>query len=124
MTALVIVDHGSKREAANRMLQQMCELVLGQAAGRYMCVRPAHMELAEPTLGQAIDACVADGATTVIISLLFLAPGRHATADIPALVAESATAHPGLEIHLAEPLGLDALLADLLIKRADQARSG
>jgi hypothetical protein len=40
-------------------------------------VEPAHMELAEPSIGTAFKCCVEQGATRVIICPYFLFPGRH-----------------------------------------------
>ena len=58
-------------------------------------VQPAHMELAEPSIATAFDACVAAGATTVVVAPYFLGPGRHWDSDIPALAAAAAAVIPG-----------------------------
>ena len=49
------------------------------------------MELAEPSLAQAYEACVAQGAKSVVCHPFFLSPGRHATEDIPLMLAEAAS---------------------------------
>ena len=68
-------------------------------------VEAAHMELAEPSVGTAVDACVATGATTVVIAPYFLWPGNHWDRDIPALAAEACDPHPGVRHLVAAPLG-------------------
>ena len=60
--------------------------------GVHRIVEPAHMELAEPSLETAFDACVAAGATTVVIAPYFLGPGQHWDRDIPALAAAACRA--------------------------------
>lgn len=87
-------------------------------------VEPAHMELAEPSISQAIDRCVAQGASSVVVSLFFLSPGRHSTSDIPRLVTEAMARHPGLSCKVSEALGLDQRLAELLHARVLEALHG
>ena len=97
------------------MLEAMAELYRSHCgAGR---VEVAHMELAEPTLAQAVDRCVAEGAREIVISLFFLSPGRHSQQDIPALVAEASARHPHVRVRMSAPLGLDTRLAELMHQR-------
>ena len=51
--ALLIVDHGSTREEANRMLESVAEILRRQRPD--LIVEIAHMELAEPTLDQGLE---------------------------------------------------------------------
>ena len=76
-----------------------------------------HMELAAPTIGEAFDRCVAQGATLVVVHPYFLSPGRHSTADIPRMTAEAAARHPGVRFHVTQPLGLDEKIAALMVQR-------
>lgn len=79
------------------------------------------MELAEPTISQAVAACVALGATRVIIAPYFLSKGRHIQDDIPALVRAAQEEYPQVECIMAEPLGIDPLLAQLIETRVATA---
>ncbi|MGO8869881.1 MAG: CbiX/SirB N-terminal domain-containing protein [Acidimicrobiales bacterium] len=112
---VIIVDHGSRRDEANRRH----EAFVGEwrARGHYAVVEPAHMELAEPSIGTAFDACVAAGATTVVIAPYFLWPGSHWDRDIPTLAAEAATRHPGVRYLVTAPLGPHPLLGDIVEQR-------
>ena len=78
------------------------------------------MEIAQPTISQAIAACVARGATTVIVAPYFLSQGRHVQQDIPALVQEARAQHPGVECVIADPIGVDPLMAQLIDVRISQ----
>ncbi len=49
------------------------------------------MELAEPSIGTAFEACVAAGATTIVVAPYLLWPGNHWERDIPALATEAST---------------------------------
>lgn len=114
--AILIVDHGSRRDEANRMLERVAELVRAEA-GPDVVVHVAHMELAEPTIDQGFAACVADGATQVVVHPFMLAPGRHATEDILRMAEEAARAHGGLQWRVTEPLGPHPLLARIILDR-------
>lgn len=83
----------------------------------------AHMELAEPTLGQAFGAAVAAGAEHVFVFPYFLSPGRHSRQDIPRMCAEVANAHPGVRWHCSGPIGLDPLLGELILRRVNRCES-
>lgn len=80
-------------------------------------VEGAHMELAEPTISQAFDACVRRGARRVAVAPYFFFPGKHIQEDIPRLVEEAAASHPGVEWVIAEPIGLDVRMADVVHSR-------
>jgi sirohydrochlorin ferrochelatase len=115
--AVVVVDHGSRRAESNESM----EVFVRSSADRllYPIVEPAHMELAEPSVGTAFDRCVAAGAATVVVAPYFLGPGRHWDTDIPALVAEAADRHPGIDWLVTAPLGPHPLLMDIIDRRVE-----
>eukprot|EP00884_Botryococcus_braunii_P010931 jgi/Botrbrau1/1983/Bobra.0052s0026.1 len=114
---VVVVDHGSKLASANHMLMEFVSMFKVHS-GRGV-VEAAHMELAEPSIGQAIDNCVRAGCKVVVVAPLFLFRGRHVQSDIPALVAEAASQHSGVRCLIAPPLGVDSLLAELVERRVN-----
>ncbi len=118
-SALVVIDHGSRRAEANELLEDVARRV--GSRGRYLCVEAAHMELAEPTLAMAVDRCVVAGARRIVVVPYFFAMGRHMTRDIPALVEECQARHPDVTFDLAQPLGLDDRLIEILLDRAAEA---
>ncbi|KAF1859823.1 hypothetical protein Lal_00028005 [Lupinus albus] len=83
----------------------------------YDIVEPAHMELAEPSIADAFQSCVQQGAHRIIVTPFFLLPGRHWTQDIPSLSAEAAKEHPGVSYIVTAPLGLHELLVDVMDDR-------
>jgi len=109
---LIIVDHGSKREAANTKLLELASAVKART-GRAI-VEAAHMELASPTVAEAYAACVAQGATKVVCHPYFLSPGRHVTEDIPEILEEASKAYPDVPYTLTAPLGSSDLVPDLI----------
>ena len=114
---IIIVDHGSRREESNGMLEEVARLFAQRFAEMYDIVEPAHMELAEPSIGTAYAKCVERGATRVVVCPFFLGPGKHWTSDIPRITADAADKFPQTEYHVTMPLGIDELILELLAKR-------
>ena len=118
-TAVILVDHGSRRRESNDLLVDVADAYRRRSGRRI--VEPAHMELAEPSIATAFARCVEQGAKLVVVCPYFLAPGKHWSEDIPYLAAEAAQRHPGVDHVVAEPLGLDALMLELIEKRIRQS---
>lgn len=118
-TALILVDHGSRFGAANDMLLDVVEMV--KRLSGLERVYPAHMELAEPSIRQAFEQAVGDGATAVVVHPYFLSPGRHSTTDIPRMVEEAAKHFPGVEHCVTEPLGVHPKIGEVVLERAGAA---
>jgi sirohydrochlorin ferrochelatase len=118
---LIIVDHGSSRGESNRLLEEVARQFEDRFGEGFGVVEPAHMEMAEPSIATAYGRCVERGAERVVVCPFFLAPGKHMTSDIPRLSREAAGKHPGTEVVVAGPLGVDELILDLIAKRAREA---
>jgi sirohydrochlorin ferrochelatase len=117
MRSILLIDHGSVRDEANRMLAGAADL-LQQMVGDSVLVRYAHMELAEPTIAQGFADCVRAGATEVIAFPYMLSPGKHVTRDVPRLVAEAAREFPEVAYRVTEAFGVHEKLAELIALRA------
>ncbi len=87
------------------------------AARRRWRLTRARTAQASPSISDAFDACVADGAATVVVSPYFLSPGRHWQEDLPALAAAAAARHPGVRYLVAAPLGLHPLVSQARPRR-------
>ena len=116
-TGIIIVDHGSRRDESNRMLEEVASLFAKRFEERYGIVEPAHMEIAEPSIAAAYEKCVGRGANRMLVCPFFLGPGKHWTSDIPRLTAEAAEKYPKTQYHVTMPLGVDDLILELLEKR-------
>lgn len=119
--ALVVLDHGSRLEAANALVAAVAARVRERRPGDV--VTHAHMELASPSLEEAVTACRAQGAKEIVVVPYFLGPGRHTGETIPGQVASLAARYPELELRIAEPLGADDRLVEVLLERASKAEN-
>ena len=112
--AVILIAHGSRNPAAQADHQLLCDRV---AARSGTTVAAAYLELAEPSIPDAIDAAVADGATRVRLVPLFLHTGNHVARDIPELVDAARLRHPEVELDLETHVGADPRLVDLVADR-------
>jgi sirohydrochlorin cobaltochelatase len=117
-TALVLIAHGSRAEAANDAHREVAT-TLAERLGAPVIA--AFLELAEPSIGAGIDAAVAGGAQRVAVLPHFLYPGRHLVRDIPAEVAAAVERHPEVRIDVLPESGSAPAMLELL---AAAARAG
>src|ERR1700722_19458063 len=115
---IIIVDHGSRRDESNAMLERVAALFAERFQEKFEIVEPAHMEIAEPSIATAYARCVERGATRVVVVPFFLGPGKHWTHDIPRLTAQAAQRFGQTTFHVSPTLGIDDLILELLDKRA------
>jgi len=116
-TAILIVDHGSRSAASNRLLQTVVERFAARFADEFAIVEPAHMELAEPSIATAYAAAVKRGARSIVVCPFFLGPGKHWEEDIPRLARCAAADFPQTSFRISAPLGVDDLMLDLIYLR-------
>ena len=137
---ILLIDHGSKRQASNKHLQSIAKLYQSTLVDKLsaataerdddtykqidIAVKAAHMEIAQPSILQQLQSLITkDKATQIICIPYFLSPGKHATIDIPNLVevAKQSLEEDGLlnynsnkkiEIQLSNALGtnVDSML--------------
>ena len=115
---IVVVDHGSRREASNLALLDVVDLF--RRSTPFQLVEPAHMELADPSIADAFSTLVAAGARHVVVHPYFLLPGRHWAQDIPALAASAAAEHPEIGYTVTAPLGIHELMSTIMTERIEQ----
>ena len=118
LRALIIVDHGSTVKEANEMLAAVTNLVRSSENCDFDIMRHCHMEIAEPSISQAFDECVAEGANHIVVHPYFLAPGRHSTMDIPNMVKDAAQKHSGITYAVTEPLGVHGNIVEVVLEKA------
>jgi sirohydrochlorin ferrochelatase len=117
---VLLVAHGSRNPAAAVEHERLCAAVQAASddgSATAPVVRPAYLEITEPSIPAAIDAAVAEGATSVRLLPHFLSPGNHVLVDLPAIASDAAARHPHTSIELAEHLGADPGLVALLATR-------
>lgn len=115
--ALLVMVHGSPRPVANQDMFRVVDVV--KARGEFPIVQVGFMECNAPTIPDAIDACIAEGAERITAVPYFLHTGTHVADDLPTLLEEAQGRHPHVEFALGRYLGASPRLMDILADRAE-----
>lgn len=119
LTGVVLLGHGSRasHDEANLFLVEMAGAVRGRLGTAV--VEPAFMnpKSRRPGLSEALEAVVSRGVRHVVVVPVFLTQGVHLGEDIPAEMARVRERHRGIEIVLADHLGNDPRLVEIVMDR-------
>ena len=120
--SLLVVAHGSRRDASNDEVRALTERVRGASDERFAAIECAFLELAEPSIPDGLQRLIDDGARHITVLPYFLAAGRHVIEDIPEEVAVKQRQHPEVHIEIAPYLGTSETMPGLLLSMlADSA---
>ncbi len=113
--AIVIAGHGSRDPDGVREFEELLALVRMRA--KQNSVSHGYLEFASPTIEQALETSVNEGARQVVMVPAVLLAARHAKNDMPSEMLAMARLHPDTDFHFGAPLGLDPLLLQLAQER-------
>jgi sirohydrochlorin ferrochelatase len=111
--------HGSPKPEANDEMFQVVEMV--REREHYPIVEVGFMECNEPSISEAIEACVVKGADRIDAVPYFLHMGTHVADDLPALLEAEAAKWTSVHFRLGEYIGRSKILTNLLAIRANEA---
>lgn len=117
MKSLLIVAHGSRREASNNEVRALTEHIK-TLPSPYSWIECAFLELADPLIPDGIRLAIQAGASEVTVLPYFLSAGRHVVKDIPRDVAMVQTEYPDIPIIQAPYLGSSNAIAEILLNQA------
>lgn len=121
MQALLLIAHGSRRQASNEEVKTLTEVLAKRPENDGKIVECAFLELADPSIPLGVSACVQQGATCVVVLPYFLSVGRHVIVDIPAELEKAQKLHPQVEIKITPYLGSAIEIGDILMSLSKQA---
>jgi sirohydrochlorin ferrochelatase len=114
MKALVLVAHGSRRQTSNEEVIALSAVIAREMKDDYPIVEAGFLELAEPSIPEAIDRCVRQGATDICIVPYFLSAGRHVHEDIPGEVDKARAMHAHTAMTILPHIGGSPHMKDLI----------
>ena len=80
--SLLVVAHGSRRQASNDEVRALTERVRAESNERFAAIECAFLELAEPSIPDGLERLIADGAAHITVLPYFLAAGRHVIEEL------------------------------------------
>ncbi len=113
-TGVVVLGHGSRAPEALVLLNWVADHL---AERLEIPVLAASLQFNKPTLGECCRELAAAGARRVVVAPYFLFNGNHLMKDIPEELERLRLELPGTEFILADSLGTDDLLVEVLARR-------
>ncbi|SDC68995.1 sirohydrochlorin chelatase [Paraburkholderia lycopersici] len=112
---MILFGHGA-RDAGWQAPFQRLAAKLAAARGDAGPVSLAFLELMTPSLPEAIAGQAAAGCATITVVPVFFGQGGHVRRDLPALIAQCQTAHPGVRLRCAGAVGEDDAVLDAVVR--------
>jgi sirohydrochlorin ferrochelatase len=117
--ALLLIGHGSRSKAGVAQFWQFVDVLRGAAP--HLQIGAGLIEFAKPSLDEAIDRLVADGAASVVAVPLVLLGAGHMKDDGPAALARARQRHQTVAFSYARDLGVHPLVLEAVEERARAA---
>jgi sirohydrochlorin ferrochelatase len=114
MKALLLIAHGSRRQASNEEVVALSAAIAREMKDDYPIVEAGFLELAEPSIPEAFDRSIRKGATEICIVPYFLSAGRHVHADIPGEVDKARAMYNGIAMTILPHIGASLQMKDLI----------
>ncbi len=111
--SVLIISHGSRLPTTKIEVGKLVDRLKDKSHD--LIFKYAFLELAEPSIPQGIEACIADGADEVVVILNFLNAGVHVDKDIPQIISDSRIKHPNVDIRISGPIGQHPKIVDLFL---------
>ena len=124
---LLLVGHGTRSDAGVAEFTRFVGQVRARTRGRIPAVDGGFIELARPSVADAVARLAAHGtggSRRIVAVPLVLTAAGHGKGDIPAALARELVRHPGLSYRYGRPLGPHPVLQDIVAARIDTALAG
>jgi len=118
MKALLLIAHGSRRDASNREVFALAEKITAHAGNEFDLVKASFLELAKPGIELAVSECADLGIQHVTVIPYFLSAGRHVAEDVPRELAKAARKHREMSITVCPHIGAINAMPNLLLDTA------
>jgi sirohydrochlorin ferrochelatase len=115
MKCLFLAAHGSRMAETNEEVRRLAEAVRRKAGARYSMVTYGFLQFGEPPLADALENCIRDGATDIVLLPYLLAAGGHMAKDIPLVVNAAKAKHPDVRITVAPHVGSAETMPDVIL---------
>ena len=117
---IALFAHGSRDPLWRAPMEAVRQQI--EAQHPQLPVRCCYLELCAPSLEDTVQELTAQGVNHLTVVPMFLGTGKHAREDLPVLVEQLRSAHPGVKFQVQQAIGEDprmtALMADIACSAA------
>lgn len=119
-TAILLFSHGSVLCGAEQSLLTQASRM--EQRGDAPIVEVAFLNYLSPSFEESVERCVSRGASRIVVAPWFLVSGKFVQQELPPLIERVRTAHPALELVVAEALNSHPAIARAILSSAASAR--
>ncbi len=119
-SSIILLAHGSRREVANNVLPQLASMI--QEDRSFGKVDSAFLQFTSPSLETALEEHIKEGVKNITVVPVFLFNGIHLKEDIPEILEKKKEKHPDVNILMAQPLGADSRIGDIIKDRIKETQ--
>jgi len=112
---LLLIGHGSRDPEGQQAFLELAQVY--QSLTPHRPVIPCFLELAQPSIAQGVEQCLAQGWQEIVALPLLLFGARHNKFDVTVELDRLQALHPQLRIHYGGPLGIRVEILQLLRER-------
>lgn len=117
---LLIIAHGSRREASNIEFETMVSQLRERVAGSFAKIEASFLEFATPDIDEAIDTMRQAGITEIRIYPFFLNSGKHVHHDIPEKLEGARVSYPEVSLELLPHFGSSEHILSVITKDLEE----
>ena len=117
--ALVALAHGSRDPRSAKTITALVDEV--RSLRPDLRIERAFLEQSKPSFQTVVDKLVRAGFEEIVVVPLLLNEAFHAKVDVPEVIAEATSRHPGLRIRATDVLGLEPRFLEVLDERMREA---
>ena len=114
MKSIILVVHGSRLQTSNDEAKQLVGKLAEKMEADYPIFELAFLELTSPSIAEAIESCIQQGASEVCLLPYFLCAGHHVVRDIPNEVDQLQKKYPHVTFQMTAHVGSSDLIVDLI----------
>ena len=122
MKSLLLIAHGSRRKESNIEVISIASKLREKTQPQFAHTKYAFLELAQPSIEEAIDELVEAGTKEIVVLPYFLSAGRHVQEDVPQIIQSKQMQYADLKLTTAPYLGAANEILDVLISLAENPR--
>ncbi len=118
--AILLFSHGSVLCGAGQTLLEHAETM--RRRGDAPIIEVGYLNYSAPDFDDAVDRCIAQGATAITIAPYFLVAGKFVTVDLPRRIAAAQARHPAVPMAVADAMRFHPQLVAAVLAAAERVR--
>ncbi|MGE6379434.1 sirohydrochlorin chelatase [Peribacillus muralis] len=118
MEAILYICHGSRVKEASAQAIDFIKVCMKSQSNQIQ--EYCFLELEAPSIEEAYERCIRQGATSIVAIPLLLLTAVHAKHDIPIILDKMKRQYPAVTLKYGRPIGVSDEMVDILVERLEE----